>query len=68
MLRYENPWISQRYLGKVGDEEALKGFEYLCGSPKMYDLFFLGLFVSENLVKLLTSPLMDTVFQQLIIL
>jgi hypothetical protein len=59
MLKYENPWTTQRYLGKVRHEEALKGFKYLCGAPKMYDLFFLGPFVLENLVKLL---LMDTVF------
>jgi hypothetical protein len=67
MLRYENPWTTQRYLEKVCYRWALKGFEYLYGAPKMYDLFSLGLSFSENLVKLLISLLMDTVFQQLII-
>jgi hypothetical protein len=62
MLKYENPWTTQRCLGKVRDAEALKGFKYLCGAPKMYDLFFLGPFVLENLVKLLVSLLMDTAF------
>jgi hypothetical protein len=62
MLRHASLWTTQRYLGKVRDGEALKGFEYLCGSPKTYALFSLGLFVSENLVKLQVSPLMDTVF------
>jgi hypothetical protein len=62
MLRHASLWTTQRYLGEISDEEALKGFEYLYGSPKTYALFSLGLFVSENLVKLLVSPLMDTVF------
>jgi hypothetical protein len=62
MLKYENPWTTQRCRGKVHDEEAFKGFKYLCGVPKMYDLFSLGLFFSENLVKLFISPLMNTVF------
>ena len=62
MLRYANLWITQSYLGKVCYREALRGCENLCRPPRMYDLLFLGLLVSEDLVKLLISPLMDTVF------
>ena len=61
-LKYESPWTTQSYLGKVCDEKAQKRCKYLCGAPKMPDLFFFGLFVSEDLDKLFISPLMDAVF------